>query len=293
MVFLSFADRRMKRSASRIRRQAVSMGMFEKIFVLDEKSLHSPDLALWQDRLSPKVRGYGFWCWKPYLIEKIMLRLNDVDVLLYCDAGSYLNPAGRARFQEYLRMLEESPLGILAFDSTEHPEHPYLERQWVKADLVHELGCEGRTDILDSPQVAATQILVRRCEESLQFLHRWNEIWMQDFHLIDDSPSKLSNAEDFRQHRHDQSIFSLLYKIHGGNVLPYYEKFSTDWRTMSQYPIWSVRDRGRRFFPLMGYIVYSILALFWPLPRMRHTFREKAEKLYCRRPWLWRYIFRG
>lgn len=287
VVFLSFADSRMKRSAARIRRQAVSMDCFDEIVVLDEKALRSPDLSPWQKLFSSKVRGYGYWCWKPYLIEQTMRRLNEGDVLLYCDAGTYLNPAGKPRFQDYLHVLEGTTQGILAFDSTEYPECPYLERQWDKGDLIHVLGCEGRTDILDSPQVAATQILVRRCGESLQFLHRWNEIWMRDFHMIDDSLSELPNAEDFRQHRHDQSIFSLLYKLAGGRALPYDEKYSRDWSKMQRFPIWSVRDRGNRFFPFLGYCLYWLLS-YCPLASVRNVYQQKASALYKRRPWLWK-----
>ena len=38
-----------------------------------------------------------------------------------------------------------------------------------------------------------------------------------NYHLIDDTPSLLENTVDFREHRHDQSIYSLLlkkYNIH-------------------------------------------------------------------------------
>ena len=39
---------------------------------------------------SPKIyrRGYGYWIWKPYIVSKMMSRLNDGDILVYTDAGT-------------------------------------------------------------------------------------------------------------------------------------------------------------------------------------------------------------
>lgn len=37
-------------------------------------------------------------------------------------------------------------------------------------------------------------------------------------HLVDDSPSLLPNAHGFKEHRHDQSIFSLLMHIYDQQI---------------------------------------------------------------------------
>lgn len=286
IFFLSFADSKMQRSSKRILAQAQSMGVFDEIRVCDERDLHVPELAAWQDKFSRSVRGFGYWSWKPYLIARTLNEMQDGDVLLYCDAGTYLNPVGLPRFEEYLRMLDETPLGILAFDSTQHPECPYLERQWNKGELMQYLDCMNRPEIVDTPQIAATQVLVRRCPASADMLQCWNEIWQSNFHFIDDSPSAVPNASDFRQHRHDQSIFSLLYKLNGGKALPWNEKYASDWRLMEKYPIWSVRDRGDRIRPLLGYLLYRLLA-YLPVPKLRRACAGKAVHLYATRPWLW------
>ena len=65
-------------------------------------------------------------------------------------------------------------------------------------------------------------------------------VFLTDFSLIDDSPSKSENMNGFREHRHDQSVFSLLFKVHGcipfesGDTIPY----------ISKNPIWGCRDKG-------------------------------------------------
>ena len=45
----------------------------------------------------------------------------------------------------------------------------------------------------------------------MDLVESWYEIGC-DYHMIDDSPSVASNLPCFKEHRHDQSIFSLLTK---------------------------------------------------------------------------------
>ena len=51
------------------------------------------------------------------------------------------------------------------------------------------------------------------------FLKRWLKIFEKNYELIDDSPSKIKNHIDFVENRHDQSIFSLISKKMGAEVL--------------------------------------------------------------------------
>jgi hypothetical protein len=41
---------------------------------------------------------------------------------------------------------------------------------------------------------------------------------MCNYHLIDDTPSKSPNFTEFIEHRHDQSILSLLTKLYDMNI---------------------------------------------------------------------------
>jgi hypothetical protein len=52
------------------------------------------------------------------------------------------------------------------------------------------------------------------CDKTREFVQQWYELAC-NYHFIDDSPSVLPNFPDFQEHRHDQSIFSLLTKKKG------------------------------------------------------------------------------
>jgi hypothetical protein len=88
-----------------------------------------------------------------------------------------------------------------------------------------------------------------------QFIKNWRSIIYADFNLINDAPSLSPNEEDFRDHRHDQSIFSILSKLEGiTDTVSAYEyfypknyrsdeiKFVGDWDSLKKFPIHVRRD---------------------------------------------------
>jgi hypothetical protein len=62
-------------------------------------------------------------------------------------------------------------------------------------------------------QLCDSQVLIYFlvCNETRVLVNEWYEI-SSDYHNIDDSESIIPNFECFLEHRHDQSIFSLLTK---------------------------------------------------------------------------------
>ena len=146
-------------------------------------------------------RGYGYWVWKPYIIKKSMEKMNDGEILLYLDCGCEVDPLRNSEMLQCIDIVKRDKLlGTLAS----------VERDWTKMDLIEKLGPE----YLDTPQHAAGVILFLVCEETKNFVNEWYELCC-DYHNIDDSPSVLKNLECFQEHRHDQSIFSLLSKKYG------------------------------------------------------------------------------
>ena len=40
-------------------------------------------------------KGYGYWAWKPYIVQKALSTLNENDILLYVDGRSGLRKTGK------------------------------------------------------------------------------------------------------------------------------------------------------------------------------------------------------
>lgn len=240
---ISFADSRMKKALKRLREQAESVNFFDEIELYTEKDLDENFIEENKDLLKSRVRGFGYWKWKPYLINRVLERLNDNDELYYIDAGCHLNPRGRARMFEYAEMLAESDLGIAAFALG-----PYCsDKAFTKMDLLVHLGVENNESILNSGQICATHVFIKKNKRSVEFVQNWLSI-SNNIHFIDDSPSILTNFPSFVEHRHDQSVFSILCKLHSATFFSGDETWpknnSRDWSTMIKFPIWDKRDLG-------------------------------------------------
>lgn len=110
----------------------------------------------------------------------------------------------------------------------------HKDRDWCKMDLICRLGAEC---LSESGQLIATAFIVRKCQKMVDLIERWY-LLAQDYHLLDDSRSIMDNAPGFVEHRHDQSIFSILRKEAGSKILPD-ETWLAELRARA--PIWATR----------------------------------------------------
>jgi len=241
--FISFGDSRLQESLDRIKSQAEQFGVFDEINVLCEHDLPQDFKEKHADKLVLASRGYGYWIWKSYLILEHLKKLQNGDILLYCDCGSHINPDGHKIFDYYLELVKSSEIGILGFSLE------YLEYKWTKSDLLDYFGVLGNKDIILSPQIEAATIFIRKNDKSMAYIEKWYSVYEENFDLVNDTPSNIPNYADFKEHRHDQSIFSILGKLNNiatlktrGNTYP---SQKNDWGELYNKgcPILTRRDK--------------------------------------------------
>ena len=258
-VFLSFADSRMYRALRRISQQARQLNYYHHVIALDESGLDVRFRDEFKQKLSPDLRGYGYWCWKPQVILQVLSQLEEGDILQYTDAGCHINPRGLERLNEYFQLTSQSETGILAFQAvppTFHDETVKLPNQkeslWCKGDLCDYFNVRDKVAIMGSPTIGAGIIFIRKCDSSLAIIKKWLSIYKENFSLLDDTPSVSPNFHGFIAHRHDQSIFSILCKINNVKTVSAYEywypgsliSILPDWGKLKLYPIHVKRDKG-------------------------------------------------
>lgn len=237
--FLSFADHRFK-SVDLIRQEAKKIGVFDNIITGDQQLFEKWYRLKYKERF--KDRGYGYWQWKSYLIRRVMDRMEEGDVLLYTDAGCRINANGKTRLIEYFDIVKQSSGGILLFN-----QH-YPETEYTKGDVFQYFGVTDNPAYTQHGQVAGGIILISKKRSSQQFIDELYYICHNNYNLIDDSTSKSPNTPDFKEHRHDQSIVSLLAVKYKATELPVEEIYTDgDWTLeLSDYPIWACRRRKTR-----------------------------------------------
>jgi hypothetical protein len=190
-------------AGKRLIKQAKSTGYFDKIILYTDKDLEN-DKEFWNQHsnfISKNKRGYGYWIWKSYIIKKTMEIMKDGDILLYLDCGCEIGGSKQLFIPEFFNYVKKdkiigSPSGI--------------EKEWCKKDLIKYLNVDNKK-ILNSRQRQAGASMYLICNETINLVNEWYKLCC-NYHMIDDSPSIEPNLDRFKEHRHDQSIFSLLTK---------------------------------------------------------------------------------
>lgn len=240
--FLSFADSRMAYARQRIEKQAEKMNLFDEIRVWDESNLDEEFKQKWKDVLRTDVRGFGYWVWKPYIILKTLESMPEGGILLYLDVGCHLNPLARKRLLKYFATAYKDNLGVKAFPVNIWNVTKSLEKSWTKGDVFDHFSCRESKKITDSFQIEPGHIFIYKCKNTIDLVKEWYRTYEENFTLIDDTPSQSHNFSSFREHRHDQSIFSILFKLNGGSPLP---QGGTIPYILTN-PFWSLRDKWEK-----------------------------------------------
>ena len=139
-------------------------------------------------------RGAGYWLWKPYIIYREMMGMEDGEYLMYSDAGVELINDPTA-----LMGLED----VLLFGNMYEHEH------WCKGDTMHMIynGPYGK-------QVQASVMIIMVNGHTKNIIKEWLT-WCEMPGLLDDSPSKTKNRKEFQEHRHDQAVLTCVAYKYG------------------------------------------------------------------------------
>ncbi len=156
-------------------------------------------------KILTQSRGGGYWLWKPYFIKRTLEEIDYGDYLFYCDSGACFC----SNIDYLIGCLESYKQDILCF------EIPLIEKQWTKRDCFILMDCDYE-EYTDTNQRIATYMLIKKSKKSMNFIEDYLKYSCDEKILTDlDNTLNKENYEGFIEHRHDQSIFSLLTKKYG------------------------------------------------------------------------------
>ena len=168
------------------------------------------DFVLKHKSVFDMERGAGYWLWKPYIIHDCMSRSGDGDIIFYSDAGaSFIK-----NMTPLLDRVLESDTDIFAFRMAgNHKEKEYTKRETLEHfDMYTE-------DVLNSDQHMASFMCIRNSDKSRAIVKEYMEC-CENSNLLLDAENIENEHEDFIEHRHDQSIWSLIVKKYGVMTVP-------------------------------------------------------------------------
>ncbi len=134
-------------------------------------------------------------------------------------------------------MLPKSDKGSVEFQMT------HIEKDWTKKEIFKYFNVEHDDDIKDTGQVISGCFIIKKNTNSSKLINLWKQTLNNNSLLFTNYYNK--NQESyFKDNRHDQSIFSVILKIHG-SILLEYETYviSFGGKKALKYPFWATRIR--------------------------------------------------
>jgi hypothetical protein len=212
LCFVVFGDGSadFKAAAKRLALQANDLEIFKHVYALDSELLSQLSIRYKND--IPKIISLAphplyYRAVKPWAILCFMEdESKKFDVIFYIDAGCELpnNIVSKARLKRLVKKVYE--YGAIA------ERTGYKESSYSKENLIAAFRSQPSIDVIG--QVQSTWSMFKNTTENRKFMAEWIEFSDPKYNYWQD-PTDVELKEQiagFIAHRHDQSIFSLLYK---------------------------------------------------------------------------------
>lgn len=146
-------------------------------------------------------KGGGYWLWKPYIILETMRYLNDGDAVFYMDAGDDILDNNIVGFiRERLEVYDYMIPGL---------SYRPINRKYIKKDCFVLLNADTE-EFWNTPQNEAGTLVFKKTRFNEELLEDWLSC-CEDKRILTDIPNICGeNDKDFIEHKHDQSILSIL-----------------------------------------------------------------------------------
>ena len=205
-VHISYGNEEYYKSLDLLEKTSLEIGKVDEFIRYTEDWLKTEEFWNKNAFILTRPRGAGYWIWKPYIIMKTFESLENGDCVLYSDAG--------------LKVIDNlTPL----FDITSNNPNDgkiifklpwvgaqHIAKMWVKRDCFVLTECD-EPKYWEAPMTNGAISLWVKNDKNIEFLKIWQR-YIRDQRIVTDDPNFCGkpNFMEFVDHRHDQSVLSLL-----------------------------------------------------------------------------------
>lgn len=202
-IFLSYATGDFLEARDQLCNSALKVG-FDEARARSFENLDK-EFCLDNQEILSQSRGAGYWLWKPQIILQELKKLNPDDVLVYSDAGRY-SYYNFKKFPQWL--ISRTRKNGFQLGPTLGQHGPMSK--WVKRDTFVLLEMD-KPEIHELPTIQAGWSFWTPCPEAFEFLEKWLSACKDPRVLTDmENTQGLPNLPDFKDHRHDMAVLTLL-----------------------------------------------------------------------------------
>jgi hypothetical protein len=220
-------------AATRLIEQIEEFQIFDRTYAVLTPELQDicPKLFDWYSvEQITNTKGFGWYAWKSAIANAALSgRWGEFDGIAYFDSGCefFLSGPSRNRLKKYIDFASANGQSLFSI--------PTPENQFTKRDLFKSFPKVNAEDSSHQFQSGSWFFSKRVAGE---FFPMWDEKVWSSPSQVDESESLQGERHDFRVHRHDQSVFSLVAKTMG-------------LESINEYPPGNQRKKGfyfRAFF---------------------------------------------
>lgn len=213
--FLSFGDGScdLRASLKRICQEAAKENLFASINGYTFLRLRKEFPDFWK-QYGPFIlgnkRGAGYWIWKPFLILEQLKRIGEDEVVLYADAGCEFRQGRGLQIADIVERRFDVAVCELNTNDGRGWDNYNIET-WSNKFTLERTSCPDA--FLSLPQFATTLIFIRNTRASNSLMFNWWRFATADHGACSIDREFEDESQAFIEHRHDQSIFSILTRI--------------------------------------------------------------------------------
>lgn len=210
-IYLTFSGSAYHATTAKIVHDAPRFGA-DEVVVYDDKRLIATEfwkLNGWlynrPDKHGQNGRGFGWFCWKPFIILDALSRCEDGDIVLYTDADTYpIAPIG-VLYDECAKRN-----GMMLFSAV-----GCWNTMWTKRDCLIVMG-QDEPKYRDCQHAVARFMLFQKGPWRVsQFLMEWLTYCLNPTAQTFDPSVLAPEYPELHEHRTEQSIFTLLAHKYG------------------------------------------------------------------------------
>ncbi|MGD1091298.1 MAG: hypothetical protein ABSB35_04800 [Bryobacteraceae bacterium] len=192
-----------------------------------EEMLHDTPFYSERKTILDMRRGAGYWLWKPFIIVQTLEEMQEGDCLIYSDSGIEIV----ADLTPLLKIAVEKR-GVMLFSGTGKC------REWTKRDCFVYMNADHPA-AHEAQMLDASFVVLTKTPLACAFAAEWFES-CRDRRILTDEPNTcgLPNLPGFVDHRHDQSVLSLLARRENSELFRHPSQFGNHAK-MPEY-----RERG-------------------------------------------------
>jgi hypothetical protein len=206
-VHVSFANAKYLKSINILEKSSLEIGGSDLFFKYIFEELGNTDFFKKNQFILSRPRGAGYWIWKPFIILDAFSKLEEGDIVLYSDAGlkvidnlnNLYNVAQNNR--NHGKVLFKLPaVGVSA----------HIAKTWTKRDCFVLMNAD-ESKYWNASMTNGAVSLWEKNNNNIEFLKEWQR-YLRDPRIVTDDINLCGkpNFLEFKDHRHDQSVLTIL-----------------------------------------------------------------------------------